>query len=79
MKTIQQLLELYKNPFYVFTNEEQEVLDDFLLKKQVTTLKRLRKTKSNDLLDKTRVTVRNVVKKVNTYAPEAHEMTGEDV
>jgi len=73
MKTIQQLLELTKNPFYKFTKDEQEVLDDFLLEQRGTGLQRLQKTPSNKLSGKTRVTVRNIVKKVDTYAPESDE------
>lgn len=33
MKTIAQLLQLSKNRFYKFTQEEQQVLDDFLANK----------------------------------------------
>lgn len=73
MKTIQQLLELTKNPFYKFTKDEQEVLDAFLLEKQGTPLRRLHKTPSIKSLDKTRVTVRNIVNPVDTYAPESDE------
>lgn len=73
MKTIEQLLELSKNPFYKFTADEQAVLDDFLLKKRATELKRSQKPRSKKSSTKTRVTVRNIVKKVDTYAPEADE------
>jgi hypothetical protein len=31
MKTIEQLLQLKKNPYYVFSKEEQEAIDSFLL------------------------------------------------
>lgn len=33
MKSIEQLLEISKNPYYTLTNEEQARLDDFLSKK----------------------------------------------
>lgn len=79
MKTIQQLLELSKNPFYKFTDDEQEVLNDFLLKQPVTELKKLQKTPSRKSSAKTRVTVRNIVKKVDTYAPEAIETTQDEL
>ena len=73
MKTIQQLLELSKNPFYRFTNEEAEKLDDFLLKNQDTTSPTSAKKRSKPLSNKTRVVVRNVVKKADTYPPEASD------
>lgn len=79
MKTIQQLLELSKNPFYKFTTDEQEVLNDFLSQKPVTTLKKLPKKNSKKSSKKTRVIVRNVVKKVDTYAPEATETVSNKV
>ena len=75
MKTIQQLLELSKNPFYKFTLDEQEVLDDFLYKQQDTTSQKSPAKNLKKLSKKTRVTVRNVVSKVDTYAPEASETT----
>ncbi len=71
MKTIQQLLELSKNPYYVFTKEERMVLDSFLSQRQDTTIK---VSPLNDLKKsskKTPVTVRNIVEKVDTYPPEA--------
>lgn len=34
MKTIEQLLQLSKNPYYKFSPEEEQVLNDFLYKKQ---------------------------------------------
>lgn len=73
MKTIQQLLELSKNPFYNFTKDEQDLLNDFLLKKRVAGLKKLQKTPSNKSSGKTRATVRNIVKTVDTYPPEDSE------
>lgn len=70
MKTIQQLLMLSKNKFYKFTSQEKEVLDDFLSQKQVGDSKSSQKTSSKKSSDKTHVTVRNIVPKVDTYAPE---------
>lgn len=63
MKTIAQLLELSKNPYYKFTNDEKAVLDDFLSKKKEkdseTSLKANLKTSDPN----TPVRVRNVVEK----------------
>lgn len=73
MKTIQQLLELAKNPYYKFTLNEQVVLDDFLSQRRASHLKKSQETSSSESSGKTRVTVRNVVKKVHTYPPEATE------
>lgn len=70
MKTIEQLLELSKNPYYNFTKEEREVLDSFLSEQLDTDLQKLEKIYSTKSSDKTRVTVRNVVKKTNTYPLE---------
>ena len=71
MKTIQQLLELHKNPYYKLTAIEQEVLDDFLSKKQGSDSRRSQTTRSSESLKKTRAIVRNIVKKADTYPPEA--------
>lgn len=73
MKTIEQLLFLSKNPHYKLTNDEKAVLDDFLFMKQEKELKRLQRKSSRRLERNTPVRVRNVVKKVDTYAPEATE------
>lgn len=73
MKTIQQLLELSKNPFYKFTADEQVVIDDFLLKQRDTILKKSQKRRSEGLSAKTRVSVRNIVIPVSTYPPEDTE------
>ena len=70
MKTIQQLLDLSKNPFYKFTDAEQAVLDDFLSQKQESDSKKSQKESSTESLQKTRAIVRNVVKKADTYPPE---------
>lgn len=73
MKTIQQLLTLSKNKFYKFTAQEKEVLDDFLSQKPASDSKSSQKTSSKKSSDKTPVTVRNVVHKADTYAPELDE------
>lgn len=63
MKTIEQLLELSKNPFYVFTNDEKAVLDDFLAKRQAehSTSSQKKNLKNSD--KSTPVRVRNIVDK----------------
>lgn len=71
MKTIQQLLELSKNPFYKFTDSEQAVLDDFLSQKQASDSETSQQESSTESSQKTRAIVRNVVKKADTYPPEA--------
>lgn len=63
MKTIQQLLELSKNPYYKFTKDEKAVLDDFLSQKQDTGSKKSPKTSSSKSSQKTPVRVRNIVNK----------------
>lgn len=73
MKTIDQLLQLSRNPFYKFTRDEQAVLDDFLSKKQESESKTSQKKSSTGSSKKTRAIVRNVVKKADTYPPEADE------
>lgn len=78
MKTIQQLLHLSKNPFYKFSPEEKAVMDDFLLgpvDSPTTTSQKKRSKKSSQ---QTRVAVRNIVKKVDTYTPEAHESSSDE-
>jgi len=70
MKTIQQLLELSKNPYYRFMPDEQRMLDAFLAKKRGKHSPQSPDTSSNESSEKTRVTVRNIVTKVDTYAPE---------
>lgn len=70
MKTIPQLLELAKNPYYQFLPDEQKVLDDFLSKKRAAALKLSQKKTSKESSEKTPVTVRNVVEPVDTYAPD---------
>lgn len=73
MKTIEQLLQLSKNPYYKFTPDEEMLLNDFLSKKQAKASKKSQKKNSTESSAKTRVTVRNIVKKADTYPPEAHE------
>ncbi len=73
MKTIQQLLELSKNPYYQFPDDERAVLDDFLEKKRASESKKSRKKSSRRSSKKTPVTVRNIVKKAETHPPEAPE------
>lgn len=70
MKTIQQLLELAKNPYYQFLPDEKEVLDNFLLSQQAEDSQSSQKQNSTESSKKTRVTVRNVVKKTIPYPDE---------
>lgn len=69
MKTIDQLLKLSQNPFYKLLPEEQEVLDNFLLKKQEKGSENSQKENSEKLSESTPVTVRNVVEKADTGLP----------
>lgn len=73
MKTIEQLLELSKNPFYQFMPAEKQVLDDFLSKKREKDLKNSQEKNSPNSDSSTPVIVRNVVQKAPTYPPEAPE------
>lgn len=73
MKTIQQLLQLSKNPYYKFTRDEQAVLDDFLLNSREPESEKSPKKSSKGSSKKTRAIVRNVVKKTDTYPPEVAE------
>ena len=70
MKTIEQLLFLSKNPYYKLRPEEQEVLDDFLLKKQDEESQTSQKKNSKKLSANTNVRVKNVVQKTNTESEE---------
>lgn len=70
MKTIQQLLELAKNPYYKFTANEKAVLDDFLSQRLATDSKTSPEKSSSKSSEKTPVIVRNVVQKADTYPPE---------
>ena len=73
MKTIQQLLELSKNPYYQFLPDEKEVLDDFLLKQKEKYSQTSQEKSSTESSEKTRVTVRNIVKKTLPVAPESDD------
>lgn len=75
MKTIEQLLDLSKNPFYKFTNDEKAVLDDFLLSTKADHSTSSPKKKENSSDKSTPVRVRNVVQKTNTE-PEEIENEG---
>lgn len=77
MKTIEQLLELSKNPFYTFTNDEKAVLDDFLSKKQAKASKNSQQKNSTNSGSNTPVRVRNVVPKMVDDVEDAPE--GQDV
>jgi len=63
MKTIEQLLELSKNPYYTFTNEERAVLDDFLSTQKGKDWLSSRQKKSSSSDKNTPVRVRNIVEK----------------
>ncbi len=72
MKTIEQLLDLSKNPYYKFTNDERAVLDDFLLRKQEKeSAKQLKKSLKNSEKN-TPVRVRNIVDKTIDDVPEVN-------
>lgn len=70
MKTIEQLLDLTKNPYYRFLPEEQRRLDAFLAKQRGKHSPQSDEKNLNESSPNTRVTVRNIVEKVDTYAPE---------
>lgn len=70
MKTIEQLLDLSKNPFYKFTNDEKAVLDDFLSQQKADPSTSSTKKKENSSDKSTPVRVRNVVEKT---VPEVEE------
>jgi hypothetical protein len=85
MKTIEQLLQLSKNPYYKFSPEEEQVLNDFLYKKQEEESKKSHKKNLKVSGFDTRVTatddrrehssdtvkVRNVVKKTIPHVEES--------
>lgn len=75
MKSIEQLLELSKNPYYKFQADEQAVLDDFLSKKREKELKKSQKMNSKTLEGNSPVTVRNIVPKVIDRVEDAPEPT----
>lgn len=73
MKTIAEILELTKNPYYTLTRDEQAVLDDFLAKKQARDSSTPQNPNSQNSEESTPVIVRNIVQKAPTYPPEAPE------
>lgn len=75
MKTIEQLLELSKNPYYKFTQDEQVVLDDFLSKKRAKDLQNKQNPNSNPSDKSTDVRVRNIIPKVIPGVEDAPEPT----
>lgn len=75
MKTVSQLLELSKNPYYKFTNDEKAVLDDFLAKKQAKDSKNSQKPNSTNSDNNMPVRVRNIVPKVIPGVEDAPEPT----
>lgn len=75
MKTIEQLLDLSKNPYYTFTADEQAVLDDFLAMKRAKRLKSSREKSSKRSGNNTPVTVRNIVPKTIDRVEDAPEPT----
>lgn len=74
MKTIQQLLELSKNPHYKFMPDEQRVLDAFLARQRDSRLPQSQDQNSNESSQRTPVTVRNVVEKVDTFPPDSRDV-----
>ena len=72
MKTIEQLLALSDNPYYKFTQDEQAVLDDFLLKKREKDSQSKQKKSSETSENDTPVRVRNVVEKTIDDVPEVN-------
>lgn len=75
MKTIEQLLELSKNPYYTFTNDEKAVLDDFLSKQKEDDSKSSAKKKKKSSDKNTPVRVRNIVNKTIPAPHDAPEET----
>lgn len=75
MKTIEQLLELSKNPYYKFSEAEKQVLDDFLAKKREDRLKPSQNTNSTNSGENTRVRVKNIVPKTIDDVEDAPEPT----
>lgn len=74
MKTIEQLLELSKNPHYKFMPDEQRMLNAFLSKQRERRLKLSQEQNSNESSETTPVIVRNVVEKADTYAPDSRDV-----
>lgn len=73
MKTIEQLLELSKNPYYKFTNDEKAVLDDFLSQQKADHSTSSVKQKKNNSESNTPVRVRNIVEKTIPDVKDAPE------
>lgn len=63
MKTVEQLLQLTKNPFYKLTNDEQAVLDDFLARQKEEDSKSSQNKNEKNSEKNTPVRVRNIVEK----------------
>lgn len=70
MKTIEQLLKLSNNPYFKMSDEEKEVLEDFLSKQKGEEGQTSQQKNTSESSKKTRVTVRNVVQKAQTGLPE---------
>jgi hypothetical protein len=75
MKTIEQLLQLSKNPYYTFTNDEKAVLDDFLLAQREKDLLNSQKQNLQPSDSNTPVRVRNIVPKTIDNVKDAPEPT----
>lgn len=75
MKTIEQMLQLSKNPYYKFTNDEKAVLDDFLSRKKEKDSKSSQKKNSQNSGSSMPVRVRNIVPKTIPEAEDAPEPT----
>ena len=63
MKTVEQLIHLTKNPYYKMTQDEKQVLDDFLAKKRGEHSTSSTKKKEQNSENDTPVRVRNIVEK----------------
>lgn len=70
MKTIEQLLELSKNPHFKLMPDEEQELHAFLSKKREEESKISPKKNSKKSTRKTNVRVKNVVQKTNTEPEE---------
>lgn len=73
MKTIEQLLQLSKNPYYRFTNDEKAILDDFLEKRREEVSTSSTKKKESNSGSSTPVRVRNIVTKTILQPEDAPE------
>lgn len=73
MKSIEQLLELSKNPYYTFTNDEKAVLEDFFLQKKERDSMNLPERNLPTTKKNTPVRVRNIVEKTIPQVPDANE------